>query len=256
LLTDYNAVYAPNGNAAVGSTGTITVDGAEGSAGGDLTLQANGDINIIGYYGSVSASGNLLLNAGGSITIGGPGSYGVSAYGGSSAAAVAGGNLNVLYGDGSPSFFGSFGGSTTVNTLGNVTVDQSTIFGNPEVTMTVGGVINMNGTLAYGGTIEAGSVQTIFVNFPNLTSGGYFVNGIEGVVYDPDTSTGFVALGNPAILDTTLFITYGGGPVLNIPTDALIVAMGESLEPPEAEKNKDIFEETEDEKKKNAPICR
>ena len=141
--------------------------------------------------------------------------------------------------------------------IGDVTVDQSRIAGNPEVTMTVGGVINMNGTLAYGGTIEAGSEQTIFVNFPNLASGGYFVNGVESVVYDPDTSTGFVAVGNPAILDTNLFITYGGTPVtITPPTDALLVAMGESLEPPEAEKNKDIFEETEDEKKKNAPICR
>jgi hypothetical protein len=204
---------------------------------GDVTLYDSAYLlsdGILGIAGAnVRLDNALAIGAGGSLVVG------------------ATGNLDVVNGS---ALIG--GGNATIGVIGDVLVDRSRIAGNPEVTMTVGGVINMNGESAYGGTIEAGSVQTIFVNFPNLTSGGYFVNGIEGVVYDPDTSTGFVALGDPAILDTNLFITYGGGPVLNIPTDALIVAMGESLEPPEAEKNKDIFEETEDEKKKNAPICR
>lgn len=139
---------------------------------------------------------------------------------------------------------------------GDALVDRSRIIGNPEVTMTVGGVINMNGDSAYGGTIEAGAPRAIFVTFPNRVSGGYFVNGVEGVVYDPDTSTGFVAVGNPAILDTNLFITYGGSPALIVPTDTLIVAIGRSTEPPDAVKDKDIFSETEDEKKKDTPLCR
>ncbi len=252
---------AGNGNAAIGSTGTLTVEGAEGSvsANGNFLLAANGDINIIGYYGSVSATGNLVLDAGGNLTIGGPGSYNVAAYGGASTTAIAGGNLSVLTGDVSPSRLGSFSGNTTVITGGNVLVDQSAIVGYPDVMMTVGGVVNINGTLAYGGTIESVSPSTIYVHFPMLTSGGYFVNGVEGVVYDQLTATGFSAGGTgvAAILDTNLFITYGGVTgTLTPPVQILIVAMGESITPPEPEKDKDIFGDIQDEKKKNAPVCR
>ncbi|MDH4294098.1 MAG: hypothetical protein OEV84_08405, partial [Betaproteobacteria bacterium] len=152
------------------------------------------------------------------------------------------------------SFLGSDGGNATVITGGNVTVNNSFIYGNPDVNMTVGGSVFINGTLASPAQIEAGSPQTINLLFPILTGGGYFVNGIEGVVFDPVTNTGFFADGSPAILGTNLKVTYGGA--LNIPTDALIVAMGDSTKPPDPDKDKDIFKEQEDDEKKNAPVCR
>lgn len=246
-----------SGNSAIGATGNLTVlDGGEGGSAdvnGDLALLANGNLDI---FSDVRADGNLLLNAGGNLTIGGPAgdSFGVTVRGGLSATVVAGGNLSVLS--------GSYGGSVlesdgvmTIKTGGNVLVDQSRIFGNPDVMITVGGVININGTAGYGGSIEANVPQTIYLNFTSLTSGGYFINGIEGVVFDGDT--GFFADGNGAILGTNLLVTYGGGGnALNIPTDALIVAMGESSKPPDPEKDKDVFEDLKKDKEKEAPVCR
>ncbi|HMD53631.1 MAG TPA: hypothetical protein VKJ65_03655, partial [Phycisphaerae bacterium] len=40
------------------------------------------------------------------------------------------------------------------------------------------------------------------------TSGGYFVNGQEGVIYDTSTESGFVVNDVAAILNQNLFIDY------------------------------------------------
>ena len=256
-LAIYSA-YAGSGDVAIGTTGSLAiVDGGEGVAnGGNLSLGANGHLGI---YGNVYASGNLFLQSGGDMEIGNTGAYYTgSAMGGTGATAVAGGSLTLnpnMYMD--PSFLGSYGGNTTVTTGGNVTVNNSFISGNPDVMMTVGGVVNINGTSEFPGGIEADVPLTIYLTFPKGLSGGYFINGIEGVVYDPATGTGFIAGGNPAILGTNLKVTYNGiVPTLSPPTDTLIVAMGESTKPPDPDKDKDIFKEQEDEEKKNAPVCR
>jgi filamentous hemagglutinin family protein len=277
-ISDYLDVYSSNGGAgifnvgdlklrtlqtagvvaAVQATGALTVDGGEGvSSSADLGLLANGELNI---RQNVYASGNLLLAAGGNLTIAGPQAinYGVNVRGNVSTTAVAGGNLSVLPGTyGGYSTLGSFGGLTAVVTGGNVLVDQSRILGNPDVLMTVGGVININGTMAYGGRIEASSPSTIQLEFTNLTSGGFSINGIEGVVYDPVTNTGFFANGSPASIGNGLVVTYSGTTTtFSPPTDTLIVAMGESSKPPDPEKDKDVFEDIKDDKKKEAPVCR
>jgi filamentous hemagglutinin family protein len=112
-------------------------------------------------------------------------------------------------------------GAFNVTTTGNVLLaggagDGATarIFGDPDVTMTVGGTIQMTagaGSGAYA-AIESASPASITVTFPSLASGGYFVNGVEGVVHDADTATGFVAGGEPAVLGTNLLVTYGSSP--------------------------------------------
>jgi filamentous hemagglutinin family protein len=253
--------FGANGNSAIGATGNLTVDGGEGSSSvnGDLALLANGDLNILR---SVSATGNLVLNSLGNTTIGGPDAYysGVSVWGDMSTTAIAGGNLSVLR---TPYYSSELGSSglMTVKTGGNVLVDQSGIYGSPDVIMNVGGVVNINGSAAYGGyagSISAGSSDTIHLTFTNLTSGGFSVNGIEGLVFDPATNTGFFANGSQAVLGDSLLVTYGGGggATLNIPTDTLIVAMGESSKPPDPEKDKNVFEDVEEGKKKDAPVCR
>jgi hypothetical protein len=252
--------YAGGGAAAIGATGNLTViDGGEGaySPGGNLTLAANGDLYIAR---TVTTSGTLLLNAGGNVEIGGMrSSYGISAYGGSATTVVAGGGLSVLPGqyDGY-SNLGTFS-PTAITVGGSVLVDQSRILGSPDVDIAVGGVININGTLSYGGRIEASSPSTINVNFTGLTSGGFSVNGVAGLVYDPVTNTGFFANSSPASLGSGLNIIYTGAPPVNsltIPTENLIVAMGESSKPPDPEKDKDVFDDVEEKKKKDAPVCR
>jgi filamentous hemagglutinin family protein len=191
--------YAGGAAAAIGATGNLTViDGGEGaySPGGGLTLAANGDLFVAR---SATATGTLLLNAGGNVEIGGTRSnYGVSAYGGSATTVVAGGGLSVLPGQyGGYSVLGALFSPTAITTGGNVLVNQSQILGSPDVDMKVGGVIDINGTLAYGGKISASSPSTININFTSVT-GGFSVNGVAGLVYDPATNTGFFVNGNPA----------------------------------------------------------
>ncbi len=144
------------------------------------------------------------------------------------------------------------GQNVVINTGGGVLVDYSYVSAANDVIMKVGTAVNMSN----GGVISAGSPTTINLTFPLLASGGFFVNGIEGVVFDEATFTGFMANGDAAVLGESLKIVYGGGSVLNVPTDALIVAMGQSTKPPDPEKDKDVFEEISDEKKKDAPVCR
>ena len=57
--------------------------------------------------------------------------------------------------------------------------------------------------------IQSASPSTIFMNFPNLITGGYAVNGVPGVVYDVPSASGFIAGGLPAILGENLIISYG-----------------------------------------------
>jgi filamentous hemagglutinin family protein len=248
------------GGMAIGATGSLTVDGAEGSAGGDLSLLANGDINITGYFGSVRASGNLLLQAGGNLNIGGAGGYYNYAYGSTNTAAVAGGNLNVQAGDYyglSASTLGTYSSNTTVKTGRNVVVDNSSIRGGPDVMMQVGGAVFVNGTLSSPGRIEAGSVETISLELTNLTNGGFSVNGVIGSVYDAAADTGFRTNGNPAVLGETMMVTYTGASI-SPPTETLIVAMNQAITPPEKEQSTGAIE-SEDEKnkdkKKDLPIC-
>jgi hypothetical protein len=80
--------------------------------------------------------------------------------------------------------------------------------------MIVGGTVNLTGgdggevPGSAGATISAGSPSTIRVHFPNLSEGGYFVNGIEGLIFDESTQTGFLVFGEPGILNENLFFTY------------------------------------------------
>ena len=132
--------------------------------------------------------------------------------------------------------------------------------------MRVGGVIRLAAGSGAGSaaTIESASPTSIYVFFPNLASGGYFVNGVEGVVYDAATGTGFIAGVSPAILASNLLITYGltaggsalAGALLEVPTQTLIVATGASITPPEPEKDKDIFEDIKSDKKDKPPLCK
>jgi filamentous hemagglutinin family protein len=251
LLLGYSAVYAYNGNAAIGTTGSLVVDGAEGFAGGDLSLSANGDINILNS--SLYAYGNLQLNAGGNLSIGG-----TNVSGGTGTTAVAGGSLNIyandyLYG----SWLGTYSSNTTIKTGGNVVVDNSSIVGGPDVMMQVGGAVFVNGTLSSPGRIEAGSVNTITLELTNLTSGGFSVNGASGAVYDPATDTGFKTMGSPAVLGETMMVTYTGASI-SPPTDTLVVAMSQSTKPAEGQQSTGATsseEDKKDSKKKDLPIC-
>jgi len=189
------------------------------------------------------------------------------------------GSLKILGGLGTgASSLVSSSGALTVSTDGDVILAGGSgagawakLSGNPDVVLAmIGGAVRMDagsGSGAYA-MIESVSPTTVLANFPNLASGGYFVNGVEGVVYDAATGTGFVAGSSPAVLGSNLLVTYGltgGGnslppaieEALQAPTQTLIVATSESTTPPEAEQEKDVFSgEEKKDKKKEAPVCK
>lgn len=203
------------------------------AAAGNLTLQNEANLDSEGMVGLGGA--NILLDMG-------------YAYGETGSQVDASGSLSVI----NNSFLGG-SGIASITTGGNVLVETNgLITGYPDVMMNVGGEVFIN----TGGRIEAGLPTTIYLTFPMLESGGFTVNGVPGVLFDG--STGFFA-GGGAILGTNLLVTYGGGAVaeLNVPTDTLIMAMSESVKPPDAEKKKDIFEDENDaKKKKETASCR
>ncbi len=298
ITVSNSSLEAEGGSGGSGSPGTPVTGGAAGLtllAGGNIQFEGAGG-SVYGGYAQVGGNAGMTLVAGGNITLDSTSAGGntLSAGGGGAASIVvaAAGNVSLvngasidstgtaglggvnvaldnsyLYAQSSASVgaTGSLtltngasiygGGNAFINTGGNVTVDSSDILGNPDVFMTVGGVVNINN----GGTIDASAPSTIHLTFPMLTIGGFFINGIEGVVFDSLTGTGFRADGSPAILGTNLLVAYGGGgstPALNIPSDALIVALGKSTEPPDAEKDKDLFDDLKKGKEKEAPVCR
>lgn len=266
-LNGYHAVYAPVGHISIGASGSITVDGAEGSAGGDLSLLANGDINFTGYYGSMFADGNLLLNAGGNLNFGGAGANNIDVYGNANTIAIAGGNLNVLAGDysgPSASTLGTYSSNTIIKTGGNVVVSNSSILGGPDVTMQVGGSVFVNGTMAAPGRIEAASVNTIKLEFTGPRASVFSVNGNPGSVYDALTNTGFFTNGSPASLSGSMVVTYTGTPAListtaSAPIDTLIVAMNQTTKSPDEQQSTGAMDSSDDDKnkdkKKDLPIC-
>jgi len=176
--------------------------------------------------------------------------------------AVAGGSVNVLQGDynspyyPSSSTLGTFSSNTTVNTGGNVVVNNSSIIGGPDVMMQVGGAVFVNGTLSAPGRIEAGSVDTITLVLTGLTGGGFTVNGVSGALYDALTDTGFKILGNPAVLGETMMVSYTGASI-SPPTDTLIVAMNQATKPNDGQQSTSALteEDKKDSKKKDLPIC-
>ncbi len=250
--------------------GDVIVNTAMNAYGGSISLEASGNVKVLGG-GDVSA-GTVKLK-GANVLIGDSAATSAASVYASSQLDVVAGGLTLQGGSGAnASALVSSSGALNVSASGDVVLTGGSgadawakLSGNPDVVLaSVGGAVRMSagtGTNAYA-IIESVSPTTIYVTFPNAGSGGYFVNGTGGVVYDAATHTGFVAGGNPAVLGSNLVVTYGGSSTtvpsgsLELPVQTLIVATGESQEPPDAEKDKDVFEDIEEKKKKEAPVCR
>ena len=234
-------------NQPVSAGGALVLDGGLGdlnitasSVSGGSVFLLGGNVNVGSISSTtttVTASGLLSIVTPGSLTVQG-GAEPTTVTGNLNTDVVVGGNLNVKGGSAPGAF--------------------AYLWGNPDINMIVGGTINIDagsGSGAYA-QIVSGAPATIMADFPMISTGGYFVNGIENAVFNVPTNSGFLSGGLPAILGTNLLVTYGGvGATISPPTQILVVAMGESITPPEPEKDKDIFEEAKDDEK-NAPVCR
>ena len=146
-------------------------------------LQAGTDLNVT--TGAVTLLGGSANNASAELR-GGPGTFSIATSG----------NVGLSGGSGTGAF--------------------SRIFGDPDANMTVGGVIQMNAGSGAGAfaVIEAASATSINITFPNLVSGGYFVNGVEGTVFDLASGSGFIAGGLPAVPGLNFNISYTLAPAI------------------------------------------
>ncbi|MBX3649974.1 MAG: filamentous hemagglutinin N-terminal domain-containing protein [Burkholderiales bacterium] len=297
------SVSAYNKFKAVAASGDLVLTGGSVSAaGGPVELHASGGIGINGgasvSAGSLSPSSIQMTAANGAVTIhdaslstsyGGP--IHISAATGIALASTtqstsvssdgevtltSGGNVSLTGGSGGSQYARISGDMVTIDASGSVNLtggagagSSAEIFASSEVFINVGGSVNLVTGAGTGATavVETVASTTVYLDFPNLASGGYFVNGVEGAITDASGS-GFYAGGSPGILGSSMIVTYGltgsggsgsgSGSTAGIepPVQTLIVATGQSQEPPDAEKDKDVFKETEDEKKKDAPVCR
>ncbi|MBI3069105.1 MAG: hypothetical protein HYY79_09610, partial [Betaproteobacteria bacterium] len=166
----------------------------------DMALLAGGNVNV----GSASGTQSTTVLANRLLTVGAASNFTVR--GGAEAGAftsVGGGGLTVIATVGDVIVAGG-GGSNA----------SATVSGTPDVDMLVAGVVRLDAGTGTGASaaISAGSATSIRLELPNLESGGFFVNGQEGVVYDAATATGFLAGGAPAVLGQSLLVTYGGAP--------------------------------------------
>ncbi len=229
---DINAAVTASGNVNLVAGSHVRVNAATVSAGGAVSVNAPFlDITAAGASAQLKAGTDLTVNAG-EVTLtggtvpgafaelrGGPGAFNVI----TTASTTASGDVLLTGGTGSGAY--------------------ARIFGNPDVgsllvPVSVGGVIQMtpgSGTDA-SASIESASPTSIYITFPNLTSGGYFVNGAEGVVHDSGTSSGFVAGTLPAVLNTNLLVTYGltlpPAPPPPLPSSSLPSSSPPSSSPP------------------------
>ena len=273
------------------NTGTVQIDAAI-SVLGDINLSAGDAINV---NQAVSTAGNITLRAGvgdltitarsldstgGNIRLSGNNIV-IGSSNGSTSVTAAGllsivtpGSLTVQAGNGITTVVGNtnttvdVGGNVNIQTAAGVAENTAILQGGPDITLTVGGTINIDdgSGVANIAQIVSTSPNTIRVDFPNISSGGFFVNGVENVV--SAGTTGFFAGGVPAVLGTNLLFTYaaqggagggagggtGGGSVgsISLPTQDLLVAMADSIPLRGVDKTSGILTLADDAKR---PVC-
>ena len=190
-----NAGTANNRYASFTAGGTLTSSGYGNASGSGVQLIANS----VTFNGSpATITGALGVISGGAVNVYSPVTAG--------SISVVGGSINV---SGSGASFNSTGGNFVGYTTGDVSVSSGGLIqGNPDVMLTVGGNILINGTLAYPSKIAAISATSVHATFPTLSSGGYAINGVPGVVYDAAMNTGFFAGGVPATLGSGFDVAY------------------------------------------------
>ena len=222
--TGSGSYYITGTNDLVVNGGTANDAYAAFAAGGALT--SSGYSNASGY--GVQLIANSVTFNGSPATI--TGALGVISGGAVNAySPVTAGSINIVGASinvsGSGASLVSSGANFVGYTTGNVTVSNGgQIYGSPDVLLTVGGNIILDGTVLPS-RIEAASLTSVRATFPTLSSGGYLVNtaqGLQGVVYDAATNTGFFAGGGPASLGHGFDVAYGA--ITNIASIPTVVA--------------------------------
>ncbi len=193
--------------------GTLTVNGYNNASGQPVTMSA-ANLTFAGAATSVSGALNICSLSGGVCQPTSGGAINVFTNVTADAVNLVGTDLKVdaaNFVSQNATFTGSLSGKVSLSNGG-------VIYGNPDIKLSAGnasvlgsGGINIDDP---GSRIEAASANSIYISFPGLSSGGFFVNGTPDLVWDPTTGTGFFAGGVPAILGVNLKIDYGASGAL------------------------------------------
>ena len=228
----------PQGNAGAGSykitvpdnqplllsvpNGTLSLS-RDLSRAGSITLQATEvqvTDTIITSQGTVTINATKLMVTSGSeaTTIGG--NSGTVLNIGSGGVTIRGGNLGLDGPSGTSATLGTSGMCTgtiagdLIITGGSAAGASAQLVGAPDIgsaasPLRIGGQVIMTTGTGEGAfaRVAADRPETIYLNFPNLSSGGYTVDGQPAVF---GGTSGFYAGGVPAILGRNLIVTYGG----------------------------------------------
>ena len=165
-------------------------NGFNASVGGDLRVRSVSTGGALGGWSAILADGPVNISAG-SLALEGGGNIG-------GFAAIAGDTVSVAtLGD------FSLAGGSGVGAFGLLSSYR-------DISLTVGGSMRLDSGTGLGSFTRVQTVlpgSTIGIHFPNLASGGYFVNGVEGRI--SQGLTGFFNGIRPARLGRTLIVTYG-----------------------------------------------
>jgi hypothetical protein len=192
LLAVTGIQQVPNGALSLNQTGNLLVTGDISS--GAQAIRATGDFTITPQAGSgveVHANGAQTFSAGGKFSL-----LGGSAWDGYALVTSpgpmrvqTGGDLKIA------------GGSGLLAT--------AMLYGKDDARLTVGDALRLDrgtGLLAFA-RVQADFGDKIYVEFPNRASGGYFVDGREGVT--TRGLDGFFTGLLPAVRGRSLILTYG-----------------------------------------------
>jgi hypothetical protein len=163
---------------------------------GNLTVVQTGNLAV----GCASAQQSTVVSAAGDVSMSASGQILVR---GSDTTA---GARSVVRGGGDLDF-----SAGSVALIGGAAAESSAwILGYSDINLTVGGFITLGagtGLDSWARIQTASRDSVITLNFPNLASGGYFVNGIEGLLRDGHT--GFLSGNGVTALGHQLITTYG-----------------------------------------------
>jgi hypothetical protein len=229
-------VFANGDVSLVGRNGVSLIEAAVGQ-GGDLTFNNSHIFSSVRSI-QLTGGGSLVLNEdllgtlfingdvhAGRVTINNPtGSIEISGFAGATVSSPGPININtagplVLRGhsvnfDAAAVIAGE--GLVRITTGGDLQLAGGPLIGThatlqgQSLDLTIGGILTLNDGTGPGSYARIQSPAPIQLSFPNLSTGGYFVNGVEGVIRQGET--GIFVGPNPAVPGQTLLLDYGAAP--------------------------------------------
>jgi hypothetical protein len=187
-VNSFHAVNTSTGAVAFNNASAqLTVTGIDQVPSGALSLTQAGNLLITGDV----TSGAQSIAATGDITVATGAGSGLDLHAHGAQTITAGGSFNLLGGSAWDGYaVASATGTQRITTEGDLIVRGGSgllaaglLYGKDDVYLTVGNELRLDGgtgLLAFA-RVQADFGDKIFLSFPNRSSGGYFVDGREGV---------------------------------------------------------------------------